>query len=226
MYKRVMKYIKQLEYQNIYPEFTLGTLVVTVLCAFLIIMATFTQFEFGYVLIPEKIFTSPFNFFSEPEFYKEFIKNFNYIPQIPIVLFIGALMGYRFGLIAIGLYVIAGLCGLPIFGLGGGIGYLGQPSFGYILGYFAGAFFVAKNLETNRSILSIIASSIIGVITIHLIGILYIIIISIFQHQPIFSVLGWMWVLTGIQLIYDLFISIIAVTLARPIRALLWVATS
>lgn len=221
-----MKYLKQLEFKNVYPEFTLGTLVVTVLCAFLIVMATFSQFEFGYVLIPEKIFTSPFNFFSEPEFYKEFIKNFNYIPQVPIVLFIGALLGYRFGLIAIGIYVLAGLFGLPIFGLGGGIDYLAQPSFGYILGYFAGAFFVAKNLESNRSILSILISSVIGVISIHLIGIIYIIIVSIFQHQPFFSVLGWIWVLTGIQLIYDLFISMIAVALARPVRALLWIATS
>lgn len=226
MYKRVLKYIKHLDFQNKYPGFTLGTLIVMLLCSFLIVIATFTQFEFGYILIPEKIFTNPFNFFSDPEFFKEFVKNFNYIPQTPMVLFIGALLGYRFGLIAIGLYVLTGLFGLPIFGLGGGFDYFSQPSFGYILGYFAGAYFAAKNLESNDSILSIIISSILGVITIHAIGILYIIITSLIQHQPIFSILGWIWVLTGIQLIYDLFISIIAVAIAKPIRAFLWIATN
>lgn len=224
MYKKVSNYIKDGEVKTCYPRLSLGVLVLCAVCSFMIVLATFTQFQFGYILLPEKIFTSPFTFFSDPEFYKQFVQNFNYIPQIPVVLFIGALLGYRFGTLAILTYIIVGLIGFPVFGLGGGLKYILQPSFGYILGYLVGAFFVAKNLENNRSPLAIFTSSTIGVLSIHTIGILYLIVISIFQHQPIAIVLGWVWILTGIQLIYDLAISLISVSLARPIRGLLWIA--
>lgn len=222
--KRVSNYIKDMDVKTCYPRLSLGVLVLCALCSFMIVIATFTQFQFGYILLPEKIFTSPFTFFSDPEFYKQFVQNFNYIPQIPVVLFIGALLGYRFGTLAILAYIIIGLIGIPVFGLGGGLKYVLQPSFGYIIGYLVGAFFVAKNLENNNSLLAIFTSSTIGVLSIHIIGILYLIIISVFQHQPIAVILGWVWILTGIQLIYDLAISLIAVSLARPARALLWIA--
>ncbi len=224
MYKRVSSYIKELDFKTCYPKLSLGVLVVTALCSFLLVMATFMQFQFGYILIPEKIFTNPFNFFAEGQFYSQFVQNFNYIPQIPIVLFIGALLGYRFGILAIAAYIIIGLCGVPVFGLGGGLRYILQPSFGYILGYLIGAFFVAKNLENNRSPLAILLSSTIGVLLIHVFGILYLIIISVFQHQTLPVILSWVWILTGIQLIYDLVISIFTVALARPVRGLLWIA--
>jgi len=224
IHKRVSSYIKDMDVKTCYPKLSLGVLVLCALCSFMIVIATFTQFQFGYILLPERIFTSPFTFFSDPEFYKQFIQNFNYIPQIPVVLFIGALLGYRFGIFAILAYIIVGLIGFPVFGLGGGLKYILQPSFGYIIGYLVGAFFVAKNLENNRSLLAIFTSSTIGVLSIHTIGILYLIVISIFQHQPIAIILGWVWILTGIQLIYDLVISLISVALARPIRGLLWIA--
>lgn len=224
IHKRVSNYIKDIEVKTCYPKLSLGVLVLCALCSFMIVLATFTQFQFGYILIPERIFTSPFTFFSDPEFLKEFIQNFNYIPQVPVVLFIGALLGYRFGILAILAYIAVGLVGFPVFGLGGGLKYIFQPSFGYIIGYLVGAFFVAKNLENNRSPLALFTSSTIGVLSIHIIGILYLIVISIFQHQPIALVLGWVWILTGIQLIYDLVISFITVSLARPARALLWIA--
>lgn len=224
MYKRVSTYIKDLDFKTCYPKLSLGVLVVTAICSFLIVMATFTQFQFGYILLPEKIFTSPFHFFSEGNLGSQFVQNFNYIPQVPVVLFIGALLGYRFGLLAILAYIIIGLLGVPVFGLGGGIKYIFQPSFGYIIGYLIGAFFVAKNLENNRSLLAIVLSSSIGVLLIHGLGILYLVVISIFQHQPLSLILGWIWILTGIQLIYDLIISVFAVALARPVRGLLWIA--
>lgn len=224
MYKRVSTYIKDLDFKTCYPKLSLGVLVVTALCSFLIVMATFMQFQFGYILIPEKIFLSPFHFFADGNFCSQFVQNFNYIPQIPVVLFIGALLGYRFGILAILAYIVIGLLGVPVFGLGGGFKYIFQPSFGYILGYLIGAFFVAKNLENNRSPLAILLSSSIGVLLIHGVGILYLIVISIFQHQPLSLILGWIWILTGVQLIYDLIISVFAVALARPVRGLLWIA--
>ena len=53
-------------------------------------------------------------------------------------------------------YVGIGLAGLPVFTQGGGIGYFLQPTFGYLIGYIAGAFVVGWMIEriANPKILS------------------------------------------------------------------------
>lgn len=67
------------------------------------------------------------------------------IPVVPFTLqflftmLAGLLLGGRLGFCAVGVYIILGLAGLPIFAQGGGISYLLQPSFGYILGFAVGA---------------------------------------------------------------------------------------
>ncbi|TYR79426.1 biotin transporter BioY [Priestia megaterium] len=68
------------------------------------------------------------------------------IPYIPFTLQIvpvylaGALLGPRLGMLSQVCYVAIGLIGVPIFAEGGGLGYLLKPTFGYLLGYVAGAF--------------------------------------------------------------------------------------
>jgi biotin transport system substrate-specific component len=64
------------------------------------------------------------------------------IGPVPIVLqnlfvfLAGLLLGARWGLACIGIYLLAGICGLPVFAGGtGGIGRLVGPTGGYLLGY-------------------------------------------------------------------------------------------
>ena len=60
------------------------------------------------------------------------------IPVVPFTLqylftmLAGLLLGGKKGSLAVGIYILLGLIGLPIFAQGGGIGYIFQPSFGYI----------------------------------------------------------------------------------------------
>lgn len=67
------------------------------------------------------------------------------IPVVPFTLqylftmLAGVLLGGKRGFIAVTAYIILGLAGLPIFAQGGGIGYVLQPSFGYIIGFAVGA---------------------------------------------------------------------------------------
>lgn len=67
------------------------------------------------------------------------------IPVIPFTLqylftmMAGLLLGPKKGSLAVLLYIALGLMGLPVFAQGGGIGYLLQPSFGYLIGFAAGA---------------------------------------------------------------------------------------
>ena len=62
--------------------------------------------------------------------------------QFLFVLLAGMLLGYKLGAVSVGVYVLLGLCGLPIFAAGGGIAYIFRPSFGYLLGFIVAAFVV------------------------------------------------------------------------------------
>lgn len=46
----------------------------------------------------------------------------------------GILLGVKYGTVSQAVYVVLGLAGLPIFTMGGGLGYVFQPTFGFLLG--------------------------------------------------------------------------------------------
>ena len=224
MFKRVLKKIKYFRCLENYPEFNLGSFLVALFCTFLIIIATFTQLPLGLLSIPDDAFIHPIEFFSQVSSLADILRPYSYIPQIPTVLFIAALLGPRIGLFSVAIYIIAGLIGLPVFASGGGIQYATQIVFGYILGYFVGVYLVGNIFSAKVNTLSIIRAAFIGVFAIHLFGMLYLTVVMLFQHNSIFSVFGWIWALSGMQLPYDLLISFAAIALARPVRTLLWVA--
>lgn len=70
------------------------------------------------------------------------------LPYVPItmqdffVILSGALLGPVYGALSQVFYLLVGLAGVPVFALGGGPGYVFQPTFGYLLAYPAAAFVV------------------------------------------------------------------------------------
>lgn len=76
------------------------------------------------------------------------------------VLLSGLLLGSRWGLAAIGAYLLAGALGLPVFAGGaGGIGRLAGPTGGYLIGYLPTVYVVGLISEKteNRVIFDILA---------------------------------------------------------------------
>ncbi|MBQ4425614.1 MAG: biotin transporter BioY [Lachnospiraceae bacterium] len=71
--------------------------------------------------------------------------------QILFVFLAGALLGPKYGALSQIVYVVLGLAGFHVFTKGGGIGYVFQPSFGFLLGYIPGAFIVGKILEKKKA---------------------------------------------------------------------------
>lgn len=71
------------------------------------------------------------------------------IPVVPFTLqflftnLAGLLLGRKLGSASVGLYVTLGLVGLPIFTGEGGIGYILQPTFGYLRGLILYCFILA-----------------------------------------------------------------------------------
>ena len=61
--------------------------------------------------------------------------------QNMFVLLAGIILGPRWGLASVGIYLLIGACGLPVFANGhAGIGYLFGPTGGYLLGYLPAVF--------------------------------------------------------------------------------------
>ena len=79
----------------------------------------------------------------------------------------GLLLGWKWGAVSQLLYVGIGLLGLPVFTQGGGIGYVLQPSFGFLLGLIPAAAvigaltarFSCSSLSLRSKIRSFIAAS-------------------------------------------------------------------
>ena len=60
--------------------------------------------------------------------------------QTVISVLAGLLLGWKKGAISMAVYCFAGLVGIPVFtGYSGGIAYVLQPTFGYIIGFIASA---------------------------------------------------------------------------------------
>ena len=78
--------------------------------------------------------------------------------QTFVVLFLGITLGSKIGLLTVGLYLLEGIYGLPVFAgtpeKGVGFIYFTGPTMGYLLGfliavYFAGSFKYEKGLINN-----------------------------------------------------------------------------
>lgn len=94
----------------------------------------------------------------------------------------GILLGSKLGALSQIIYVALGLIGLPVFTQGGGPMYILKPSFGYILGFIAGAYIIGKVSEHlgtfnfKNTLISVMS----GLIAIYAIGIPYVYLISKF----------------------------------------------
>lgn len=72
--------------------------------------------------------------------------------QTLFVILAGMLLGRRLGPLSIGVYVLVGLLGVPIFTAGGGISYVLHPSFGFLLGFIAGAWLTGFLVERQEKL--------------------------------------------------------------------------
>lgn len=107
--------------------------------------------------------------------------------QVFFVVFAGLLLGSKLGLISQLIFIIIGLIGVPVFTNGGGIGYVFQPTFGYIIGFAVGAYvagLIVEKLNKNNFVTYMIAS-LAAVFVIYLFGVPYLYIINaIFLAKP------------------------------------------
>lgn len=95
--------------------------------------------------------------------------------QVQFVILAGLLLGARNGGFCALAYLVLGLIGLPVFTQGGGIGYVFQPTFGYLIGFVFGAYVAGKiaEKESNPGYKRLFAATGAGIAVIYLFGMTY-----------------------------------------------------
>ena len=96
--------------------------------------------------------------------------------QTFVVLFLGISFGYRIALATIGLYLLEGIIGLPVFSnspeRGVGLIYFTGPTMGYLIGFLS-ACFIASFIKFEDNYFIIFLKLVLSVSTIYIFGILW-----------------------------------------------------
>lgn len=87
----------------------------------------------------------------------------------------GIILGPVLGALSQFLYMAMGVMGIPIFASGGGPSYILKPSFGYLIGFVAGAYVIGKVVghEKKPGFIRLFTACILGTFVVYLIGVPY-----------------------------------------------------
>ena len=96
--------------------------------------------------------------------------------QTFVVLFLGISLGYKIGLATIGLYLLEGIVGLPVFSnspeKGVGLLYFTGPTMGYLIGFLI-ACYLASMIKFEDSYFVILGKLVFATSTIYILGLLW-----------------------------------------------------
>ena len=96
--------------------------------------------------------------------------------QTFVVLFLGISLGHKIAVAAIGLYLIEGIVGLPVFSnspeKGIGLVYFTGPTMGYLIGFLTASYLASKIKESDNFFV-ILSKLIIATSTIYFLGLIW-----------------------------------------------------
>jgi len=98
---------------------------------------------------------------------------------LPVFVYIsGLILGAEYASMAMIVYLVLGLFGLPVFAAApfGGLGYILKPTFGFLLGYIAAAYVVGR-VYREGSLWRAIVGVLLGLIVLYIFGLSYLYII-------------------------------------------------
>ncbi len=96
--------------------------------------------------------------------------------QTFVVLFLGISLGHKIALATIGLYLIEGIIGLPVFSnspeKGIGLVYFTGPTMGYLIGFLT-ACYLASKIRVNDNFFVVLLKLIVATSTIYILGLIW-----------------------------------------------------
>ena len=95
--------------------------------------------------------------------------------QFLFTMLAGLLLGGKYGALSVLVYLCVGLLGLPVFADGGGIGYVFQPTFGYLIGFCIASYVtgVIANRTAQPSLKRLLGANFLGLLIVYAMGMLY-----------------------------------------------------
>lgn len=111
-----------------------------------------------------------------------------YSMQTFFVQLAGSLLGPLWGAAAVGLYLFIGLIGVPVFTSGGGIMYVLQPTFGYLIGFLIGTVVGGLIIKCfkKKNYLAYFTGNIVNLIISYACGMLYFYLLkSFYLHESV-----------------------------------------
>ena len=109
--------------------------------------------------------------------------------QTFVVLFLGISLGHKIALATIGLYLIEGIAGIPVFSnspeKGVGLVYFTGPTMGYLIGFLT-ACYLASKIKMSDNFFVVLFKLVIATSTIYILGLIWLGII-IGWDKPIFA---------------------------------------
>ena len=210
--KRYKDIFEQYIHKGESTPLTIGTLVICALCFLMILIATFTQITFSHPW---------FEYIKGTGFAPAF-KNVVYTPQIPVMIFIIYILGRKFSYLTFITYLIMGFFIWPVFIYGGGLDYIQNYLFGYLIGFVFAVLLSGTILKYSQSIKFRLLAAIVGVITIHIVGFIYCIILAIFRVIDFGLIFPIASAMSG-KFFYDVIFSSIALMIAPYIKNIFWI---
>ena len=96
--------------------------------------------------------------------------------QTFVVLFLGISLGYKIGLATVGLYLLEGILGFPVFSnspeKGVGLLYFTGPTMGYLIGFLI-ACYLASMIKLKDNFLIMLSKLLLATSTIYILGLLW-----------------------------------------------------
>ena len=210
--KRYKDLFEQYVHKGEATPFSLGTMVVCALCLLIILLATFTQFNFSH----------PWMKYFPTIGWEAFTKNVSYSPLLPAMIFVIYILGRNYSIFLFALYLIIGFFIYPIFVFGGGIDYLQNYLFGYMFGFVFAILIMDFILKIAINIQARVLAAVFGVLAMHACGLIYCIILAIFRIISFGLVIPILTEISLGNILYDIIFSILIVLVAPYIKNVLW----
>lgn len=183
-------------------NFSLLVLVLVFFCFFLIVIATFTQL---------KLFTIS----------NWHLKQVDYIPQIPVIMFISGLLGKRYGTLSVLIYIFTGLFLVPVFALGGGLDYVLNFNFGYILGFVPAVYFSSRIIFEKITLLRLLLANLLGIFIIHFLGIFYLTVCLLIEKENFQTIANWIGAMSFENIFIDILFGFAMLCLGNFVKTVL-----
>lgn len=140
--------------------------------------------------------------------------------QTSLAVLSGLLLGWRKGVIAMSVYMLTGLIGVPVFAQGGGFSYVFNVTFGYILGFIAASGVGGAFYGKPKKLWQTVALALLAMLADYVIGVAYFYCAWLWNGNPAETLAGLNGVIVTANLSFipkDMALSIIAAVVARAV---------